>query len=177
MLVAGCGESDAGGRGDVPARPVARAPLPFAVLRAPRRPRDTLRADLRQTLAVKTFHVRIFEARRLRLPASLPATWIVPGPTGLCLVQPLPRDLGEFGGACVTNEQARRGLLFVRNVVPAGRPASVVGVVPDGIRSVIVRGVNAARLEVAVNAYGGRVRRPRAVEFKRGRRRTSVPLV
>ena len=74
-----------------------------------------------------------------RVPVSLPGTyWLVPGAEGLCIVATTPRS-PAIGTVCARVDQALRHGIANTSLDPVSGRRTIVGVAPDGTRTVLVR--------------------------------------
>jgi hypothetical protein len=106
----------------------------FALLRT--RP-DDIPLTARQALAGPAPGLRWNLARRI--PVSLPRKyWLVPGIGNICVVTMAPRS-SAAGAVCASVTQALHHGVASTTLNPASGRRSIVGVVPDGINTVIVR--------------------------------------
>ena len=106
----------------------------FALLRTPP---DGIPRDVRQILRVPVSGMKWSLARRI--PVSLPGTyWLVPGAKHLCLVATTP-DSPAVGTVCATANQALRHGVANTSLDPVSGKRLIVGVVPDGTRTVRIR--------------------------------------
>ncbi len=105
----------------------------FALLRTPP---DGIPSDVRRTLKVPVPGMDWSLARRI--PLSLPGTyWLAPGPEYLCIVATTPES-PAVGTVCAKAEQALRHGIANTSLDPSSRTRLIVGVVPNGTRTVIV---------------------------------------
>jgi hypothetical protein len=106
----------------------------FALLRTPA---EGLPAAVERTLEPPVAGVDWNLARRV--PVPMPGRyWLVPGGNYLCMVAVLPGS-ASVGTVCATVGQALRHGIVNTSVDPASSTRTMVGVVPGGTRSVIVR--------------------------------------
>jgi hypothetical protein len=160
--------------------PAAEA-APFAILRRPRTPADAFH-EIDPGLGPMGANPAL--ARTVREPAgglSLGFVSVVPARGGVCLRIPFA------GGAtwwCQPTAKARVGSLRV-GLRPPSRLGSappalgnqlLIGLVPDGVRSVTVTSTGGAerRLPVRANLYDAQVYSPRRVAFELAGARVSV---
>jgi hypothetical protein len=149
----GLGQYFAGQR----ARPATRVDpaqaAAFAILRRPLAPDDAIPASWRSTVDAGAYGANYALARRARdLPAGF-AAWVVPGNGSLCLLttggstcgpHPLPRGFALESGSSTLDPHSE----------------SIIGLVPDNVRSVTITTGHHVRLTVAVhdNFYAADVR-------------------
>lgn len=78
-----------------------------------------------------------------------PDVWMVPANGHICLVNPSPGD-GSLGFGCASTGDVERGLLAPSDVDAAGKGV-LTGVVPDGVASVELVGLDGSVRTVAVD--------------------------
>ncbi len=126
---AGQGPAAAGGEEISPLLPTH-----FALLRAPA---EGLPAEVERALRPPVQGMAWNLARRV--PVSAPGRyWLVPGDRYLCLVDVLPGS-PTIGTVCATVGQALHHGIVNTSVDPTTKRRTMVGVVPNGTRSVVVR--------------------------------------
>jgi hypothetical protein len=102
-----------------------------------RTPPDGIPADVRRALQVPVQGMRWDLARRV--PVALPGRyWLAPGVRDLCIVATSP-DSPAIGTVCASADQALRQGIANTSVDQASGRRVIVGVAPDGARSVLVR--------------------------------------
>jgi hypothetical protein len=99
-------------------------------------------------------------ARPLLVGSPLPGRrpWVIPGRDSLCLYLP---DAEGAGMTCATTAEATAGRLYLASITSDGT-ATVVGVVPNGVRTITVsRGGSAERaVPVVDNAFSFQTQGP-----------------
>jgi hypothetical protein len=106
----------------------------FALLRTPP---DGIPPTVRRTLKVPVPSMRWSLARRV--PVSLPGTyWLAPGVEDLCIVATTPKS-PSVGTVCASINQALRHGIANTSLDPISGRRIIVGVVPKGTRTVLVR--------------------------------------
>lgn len=130
--------------GNVPRRLSAN----FELLRTPP---DGIPADVRRTLQVPVPGMDWNLARRV--PVPLPGRyWLAPGGGDLCIVATNP-DSPAVGTVCAKAEQALRNGIANTSVDPASGRRLIVGVAPNGARTVLVR-TGASTASARVRRHG-----------------------
>jgi hypothetical protein len=145
----------------------------FALLRTPAGPDDVPPPDIGTKLG-SNLGVDRHAARRAFSGAAGVPTWLVPGRGWLCMVRVSP-GLSTNATAtslnCQPNKLAIGGRLVASftdlPTVPRGT-SFVQGAVPDGVKSVRLRGAGGAdvRAEVRDNMYAAAVVQPTALTFR-----------
>ncbi len=98
---------------------------------------DGIPSIVRRTLRVPVSGVSWSLARRI--PVSLPgAYWLVPGIENLCIVATTPKS-PSVGTVCASVDQALRHGIANTSLDPTSGRRIIVGVVPKGTRTVLVR--------------------------------------
>lgn len=106
----------------------------FALLRTPP---DGIPPDVRRILSVPVPGMRWDLARRI--PVSLPgAYWLAPGTEALCIVATTPES-PAVGTVCAKVNQALRQGVTNASLDPTSGRRVILGVVPDGTRTALVR--------------------------------------
>jgi hypothetical protein len=140
VALAACGGQEAGNEpvtepGVAPARGVSpRLAANFALLRTPA---DGLPPAVRRILRTPVPGMNWSLARRI--PVRLPgAYWLAPGANDLCIVATTP-DSPAIGTVCASVEEALRHSVANVSLDTRSRERLIVGVAPDGTRTVFVR--------------------------------------
>ena len=150
----------------------------FAVLGAPRTAHDELPPSGRALLAEQPNLIAPQNYTHARSVSTQWSTWLIPAKgEQLCLIRELyPLRILQAVGLppiaaadCATVEEARHGQLVITQSAGATvhGMADVLGVVPDGVRSVMITSRNHRRTStlVARNAYAAAVATPMQVSF------------
>jgi hypothetical protein len=89
-----------------------------------------------------------------RVPLPLPDTyWLAPGVGHLCIVATSPES-PAVGTVCAEVDQALRHGVTNTSLDPISGRRTIVGVVPDGTRSVLIRsGVSTAAVRVRQGSF------------------------
>lgn len=100
------------------------------------RPAEDLPPSVRRILRVP---VRGMHWNRARLlPVNLPGDyWLIPGDKDLCIVA-RAAEASSVGTVCATIQQALRHGIANTQINPRSRRRTIVGVAPDGTRTVVV---------------------------------------
>jgi hypothetical protein len=124
-----------------------------------RTPPDGIPANVRRTLQVPVPGMNWNLARRV--PVSLPGTyWLAPGVGDLCIVATSPGS-PAVGTVCASADQALRHGIANASIDPASGRRVIVGVAPNGSRTVLVR-TGASTASARVRRHGSFVLRDSA---------------